>query len=168
MNWSKLKWSRRNWMRLLGLTVVGVGVYLVATYGYLDRFNPTGWSSAQWAQLVVNLTGFAILYVAQRLWWNRQDEVWDEVDRLRAELDTLRESVHEEEEEQFEPEEAPDTINAIPSARPAPPPSNGSTAVFQAVRAEPLPGERPTVQRPLVEGGRTFSFKVDEETSQVG
>ena len=82
----KPRWS---W---LWLALAAAIVFAVITYGY--RIDPRIWSPAQWAQLVVNLAGLAVLFVAQHIWWNRQDQVWDEVDEMRKELDELREAVH--------------------------------------------------------------------------
>jgi hypothetical protein len=134
-------------MRVGGMTAVAVGVYLAATYGYLERWNPTSWSGAQWAQLVVNITGFALLYMAQRAWWNRQDEVWDEVKELRSQLDELRAAVYEHEHDIVEAE-----LDMAEGGYIAP--------VLQAVdriATEELPEIQGVVHREL--GGRTFSFR---------
>ena len=149
---SKLRWSRRTWMRLGAMGVVAVGVYLAATHGYLQRWNPTGWSGAQWAQLVVNITGLALIFFAQHEWWNRQDQVWDEVDALRAEVDKLREftydHVHEEEQED---EEVVQPVTGRPPLEPA-------TTILQAVRQAPVSDREPAVvQRQL--GKHTFNFR---------
>lgn len=149
----KLKWSWRNWMRVGGLAAVGAGVYLAATHGYLHRWNPTGWSGAQWAQLVVNLMGFALLYMAQRTWWNRQDEVWDEVNQVRSEMDELREFVHGHEHVELdEDEELAPVLPVVDRIR-----TNELPEVSEPATVD-IPIVRETVQRPL--GGRTFTFRV--------
>lgn len=122
---------------------VAVGVYLAATYGYLERWNPTSWSAAQWAQLVVNITGFALLYMAQRAWWNRQDEVWDEVRELRSQLDELRAAVYEHEHDIVEAEEEEPVAPVLHAV--------------DRIATEELPEMQGVVQREL--GGRTFSFR---------
>lgn len=103
-------WSRKDLLWAAGLLGAAAIITLAASSGFLARFNPTGWNSAQWAQLVVNLSGFGILYTAQRLWWNRQDEVWDEVDQMRSELDALREALYGEEPVEEEPEPEPEGV----------------------------------------------------------
>lgn len=148
-----LHWSRRTWMRVLGLAAVAVGVYLAATYGYLSRYNPTAWSGAQWAQLIVNLTGFGILYVAMRSWWGRQDEVWDEVGQLREQVDELRVALYEHEHDIVANEG-----EELPLARVLP--------VVDRILTDELPAVPPSRELVTVQqefGGRTFSFKASAD-----
>jgi hypothetical protein len=136
----KLKWPLRTWVALLGLALLGAGLYLGFSREYLRLTGPDQWSAAQWLQLTINLIGFTVLYLAQRTWWNRQDEVWEEVDRLRAEVDALRER--------------------MPRPTPTPKPVRPSevTQVIPVVRAAPMEREPATVERDLGTG-RTFSFR---------
>lgn len=167
----KLKWPLRTWVAIAVVALLGAGVWWLWTHGNVRIAAPGTWPLAQWVLLVVNVVGFACLYLAMRVWYGRQDELMDDVDRLRSQVDELRVAVHEHEHdiefaEGFEPEAHPDTVNAIPSARPLPPPpvpmERAATAQFGSVRAAPVSErELPTVERQL--GGRTFTFRHEAE-----